>query len=109
VEGIVISRIWFGWTSRANADAYEHLLRDEIFPGILARSIAGLRSIELLKRNCDGEVEFATMMRFDSLDAVRSFAGQDYETAVVPPKAHALLSRFDTASRHYEVIDLRRA
>jgi hypothetical protein len=91
----LIARIWFGSASRANADAYERLLRNEILPGIRARSIAGLRSIELLRRSVADEEEFVTIMRFDSLDAVKVFAGQSYETAVVPPQARSLLSRFD--------------
>jgi heme-degrading monooxygenase HmoA len=79
------------------------LLRTEIFPGILARSIAGFRRIELLRAPAGEEVEFVTVIWFDSLDAVKAFAGPDYEAAVVPPKARAVLSRFDASSRHYEV------
>ena len=105
----MISRIWHGWTSHANADAYERLLRAEIFPGIVGRAIPGFHSIELLRRADGDEVEFVTIMHFDSFDAVRDFAGANYESAVVPPKARALLSRFNAASRHYEVIDVRRA
>ncbi|HEY6382764.1 MAG TPA: antibiotic biosynthesis monooxygenase [Pseudolabrys sp.] len=99
----MIVRIWHGWTSPQNADVYEALLRTEIFPGILARSIAGFRRIELLRAPAGEEVEFVTVMWFDSLEAVKAFAGPDYETAVVPPKARAVLSRFDASSRHYEV------
>ncbi|MEZ5889504.1 MAG: antibiotic biosynthesis monooxygenase [Xanthobacteraceae bacterium] len=108
-EAILIARIWFGWASRANADAYEHLLRNEILPGIRSRSIAGLRSIELLRRSGADEEEFVTIMRFDSLDAVKAFAGESYETAVVPPRARSLLSRFEATSRHYHVIENRGA
>ena len=100
----MIVRIWHGWTSRANADAYEHLLREEIFAGIRDRQISGFRDIQLLRRALPDGVEFVTIMRFDSLDAVREFAGADYEQAVVPPKARALLSRFDERSVHYELI-----
>jgi heme-degrading monooxygenase HmoA len=91
----MIARIWYGWTDPQNADAYEALLKTEIFSGILARSIDGFRRIELLRAPAAEEVEFATVMWFDSLEAVKSFAGTDYETAVVPPKARALLKRFD--------------
>lgn len=101
----MIARMWFGWASRASADAYECLLRNEILPGIRARSIAGLQSIELLRRPVADEEEFVTVMRFDSLDAVKAFAGQSYETAVVPPQARSLLSRFEATSRHYCVIE----
>jgi heme-degrading monooxygenase HmoA len=99
----MISRIWHGWTTPANADAYETLLRNEIFEGIQSRQIAGYRGIHLLRRDLGDEVEFITIMWFDSIEAVRAFAGQDYEVAVVPSKARALLSRFDARSQHYQV------
>ena len=85
--------------------AYEKLLRTEIFSGIAKRSIQGNRGIHLLRRDVDDGVEFVTIMWFDSLDAVRAFAGEDYEAAVVPPQARQLLSRFDARSAHYQVIE----
>ena len=99
----MISRVWHGWTTPANADAYETLLKNEIFTGIQNRQIAGYRGIHLFRRNLGDEVEFFTVMWFDTIEAVRAFAGEDYEAAVVPPKARALLSRFDARSQHYEV------
>jgi hypothetical protein len=99
----MISRIWHGWTSPSNADAYESLLKTEIFVGIKDRHIAGYRGIQLFRRKSGEEVEFVTLMWFDSIDAVRVFAGEDCEVAVVPPKARTLLSRFDARSQHYEV------
>jgi hypothetical protein len=99
----MISRVWHGWTTPANADAYEALLKSEIFTGIRDRQIAGYRGIHLFRRNLGDEVEFVTVMWFDTIEAVRAFAGEDYEVAVVPPKARALLSRFDARSKHYEV------
>ena len=105
----MICRIWHGWTDPSNADAYEQLLRHEIFEGISGRRIDGFEGIDLLRRAVGEEVEFVTVMWFDSLDAVRAFAGADYEAAVVPPPARALLSRFDARSAHYEVRERRRA
>ena len=99
----MISRIWHGWATPANADAYESLLKNEIFIGRQKPQIVGYRGVQLLRRNLGDEVEFVTVMLFDSIDAVRAFAGEDYEVAVVPPKARALLSRFDERSQHYEV------
>lgn len=99
----MISRVWHGRTTPANADAYEALLKSEIFTGIKARQIAGFRRVHLFRRNLGKDVEFVTVMWFDSIEAVRAFAGEDYEVAVVPPKARALLSRFDAHSQHYEV------
>jgi heme-degrading monooxygenase HmoA len=99
----MISRIWHGWTTKSNGDVYEGLLREEIFVGIKNRHIKGFKSIQLLRREVGEEVEFITIMEFDSLDAVREFAGEDYEAAVVPPKARTVLSRFDQRSQHYEI------
>ena len=103
----MISRIWHGWTTPANADVYEGLLKEEIFVGIAGRKIEGYQGIHLLRRDVGEEVEFVTIMWFDSLDAVRVFAGDDYEVAVVPPKARAVLSHFDARSQHYEVEAVR--
>ncbi len=99
----MISRIWHGYTTHANADAYEALLKAEILPGIQNRNIADYRGIDLLRRSVGDEVEFITIMWFDSLEAIQAFAGEDYEVAVVPPKARQLLSRFDARSQHYDV------
>ena len=105
----MIGRIWHGWAVHENADSYEKLLRTEIFGGILARRIQGLGGIDLLRREADDEVEFVTIMWFDSLRDVRAFAGSDHEVAVVPPEARALLLRFDERSAHYEVRERREA
>ena len=99
----MISRIWHGWTTPANADVYEELLKEEIFAGIAARCVPGYRGIQLLRRAVGDEVEFVTIMSFDDLEAVHLFAGDDYEVAVVPAKARAILSHFDERSQHYEV------
>lgn len=89
----MVNRIWHGWTTAANTDKYETLLKEEIFVGI-----------QLLRRELSQVVEFVTIMTFDTLDAVREFAGDDYEVAVVPPKAREVLARFDERSQHYEII-----
>ena len=102
----MIARLWRGYTRPADADAYEQLLRQEIFRGIASRAIPGYRGIELFRRAAAEEVEFITLMRFDSLDAVRAFAGEDHEAAVVPPAARALLVRYDPRSAHYEVREI---
>ena len=112
---MAICRIWRGTTKRGNADAYERLLRHEIFAGIAAQGIAGFQGIELLRSDVSDkngetdEVEFVTLMWFDSLEAVREFAGPDYQAAVVPPAARLLLSRFDQRSAHYQVRERRGA
>jgi heme-degrading monooxygenase HmoA len=86
----------------ATPNRYEALLKEEIFVGIQNRRIPGFKSIQLLRRQIGDEVEFVTIMVFDSLDAVREFAGEDYEAAVVPEKARAVLSHFDERSQDYE-------
>jgi len=99
----MISRVWYGYTTHENADAYESLLKKEIFNDIGKRKIEGYKGIHLLRRKLEDEEEFITIMWFDSIESVRSFAGEDYETAVVPPKARKLLTRFDDRSKHYDV------
>ena len=99
----MISRIWHGWSTHQNADRYEALLKEEIFIGIQNRHIRGFKDIQLLRRQAEEEIEFITIMRFDSLESVREVAGQDYEQAVVPEKARAILSPFDERSQHYEI------
>lgn len=99
----MISRIWHGYTTPENADTYEALLKGEIIVGIKDRHIPGFREIQVYRRELGNEVEFVTVMWFDTLDAVRAFAGEDYEAAYVPEKARAILSRFDKRSQHYEV------
>ena len=101
----MISRVWHGWTSRDNADAYEELLRKEIFTTIENLSIPGYHGIHLLRRDIDDGVEFVTIVWFDTIDAVIAFAGEEYEIAVVPPEARLLLSRFDERSAHYQIIE----
>lgn len=105
----MICRLWHGWTTAANADAYESLLRREVFAGIVARQFAGFQGIDLVRRDGPGEVEFVTIMWFTTMEAVREFAGEDCEVAVVPPPARKLLVRFDDRSAHYDVVERRRA
>jgi antibiotic biosynthesis monooxygenase (ABM) superfamily enzyme len=100
----VIYRIWHGWTTPENADAYQRIVQDEVFETIAGKKIPGYQGIDLLRRRAGEEVEFVTIMRFDSLDSVKAFVGEDYETAFVPPQARAVLKRFDARSQHYDHI-----
>jgi len=99
----MITRIWHGWTVPENADTYEDLLRTEILPGIAQKGIPGYRGAHLLRRELADEVEFITMLWFDSLDSVRDFMGKDYEVAYVPESARKVLARFDERSQHYDM------
>jgi heme-degrading monooxygenase HmoA len=99
----MITRIWHGWTTPGNADTYENLLRAEILPGIAQKEIRGYRGAHLLRRELEDEVEFITVLWFDSLDSVRDFMGEDYEVAYVPETAREVLARFDERSQHYDL------
>jgi heme-degrading monooxygenase HmoA len=100
----VIARIWRGWTTPENADAYQRIVSQEVLPGIAARNLDGYHGAYLLRRRLDDEVEFATILLFDTLEQVRAFAGDDYEAAYVPPRARAVLARFDQRSAHYDTL-----
>ena len=104
---MAVKRIWHGWTTHENADAYQSLLQSEVFPGIEAKDIPGYRKIELLRRNLDKEVEFITIMTFESLQNVIDFQGPDYEQAYVPDAAQKVLKRWDKTSAHYHVEEAR--
>lgn len=99
----MIFRIWHGWTRPENADTYESLLKQEIFPEIASKNVSGYRGIHLLRRQSGDEVEFLTIMQFDSLESVKQFAGEEYEKSYLPEKARKVLSRHDGQSQHYEV------
>ena len=107
MSGVMICRVWRGWTTKANAEAYEGIVRGEVIPGIEARRIPGFRAIDLIRRERDQDVEFMTLMWFDTLDAVKDFMGKDYEAAHVPAQAQAVLADFDRRSAHYVVLDRR--
>lgn len=100
----MVGRIWHGWTEPENADKYEKLLKEEIFPGIAAKKVPGYKEIHLFRGPINNnQVEFITIMWFDSWEAVKQFAGEDYQRAYVPPKAREVLARFDERSQHYEI------
>jgi hypothetical protein len=97
----MIVRHWRGWTAPKNADAYEHLLRNTVLPGL--RQLSGYRGGYILRRDAGEEVEFVVLNFFDSLDAVRRLAGENYTVAVFEPEARVLLSRIEPVANHYEV------
>ena len=103
----MIARIWHGWTKPQNAKTYEELLRNEIFSSIAQRNIRGYQGAEMFIRDDDDEVEFVTLLRFDSMEGVKEFAGENRSKPVIYPKAEALLTRMDERSRHYRVASPR--
>lgn len=97
----MIARVWRGWTKAEDADEYEKLLREVVYPGL--RALAGYRDGYILRHNGEPETEFVTVNLFESLEAVKAFAGPDYETPVFEPEARRLLSRVEPIARHYDV------
>jgi heme-degrading monooxygenase HmoA len=97
----MIARVWHGYTKPEHADAYEAMLKPEPLPGISRAE--GYRGSYLLRRNLDGEVEFITILLWDSIDAIHAVAGSDYETAVIPEQRRKYLSRYDPKAAHYDV------
>ena len=120
----MISRVWHGWTTHANAETYHQLLRTEVLPGIAAKQVPGYHGAHLLRREHEDEVEFITLLWFDSLDSVRAFVGEDYEPALMLARVGNVLvarlanapvipfdvarpvadMRFDARSQHYDTL-----
>ncbi len=101
----MIARVWHGYAKPDHADAYEAMLKPELLPGI--SKVKGFRGSYLLRRELGAEVEFITIMLWDSIDAIRAVAGSDYETAVVPEERRRHLLRYDAKSAHYEVASVQ--
>lgn len=97
----MIARVWRGWTKAEDADTYEHLLRGVVYPGL--KNIAGYISGSILRQDHGEETEFVTINLFESLDAVKAFAGEAYDVPVFEPEARRLLSKVEPIARHYDV------
>jgi heme-degrading monooxygenase HmoA len=97
----MIARVWHGYTKPEHADAYEAMLKPELLPGI--SKVKGYRGSYLLRREMGAEVEFITILLWDSIDSIRAVAGADYETAVIPEERRQHLSRYDAKAAHYEI------
>lgn len=102
----MIARVWHGWARPADADAYESHLKPELLPGL--SKVKGFAGSHLLRRQAGDEVEFITIIFWDSIDAIRSVAGPDYETAVIPEERKKYLKRFDAKAAHYEVVSTQK-
>ena len=97
----MIARIWHGYTKPEHADAFEAMLKPELLPGI--SKAKGYRGSYLLRRAKGKEVEFITILLFESLDDIRAVAGADYEKSIIPEERRKYLSRHDDRAAHYEV------
>lgn len=104
---MAIKRIWHGWTTKENADKYHNILSKEVLPGIEAKNIPGYNQIEVLRIDLEDEVEFVTIMTFESLKNVIDFQGENYKRCYVPDAAQKVLKRWDQESIHYELIETR--
>lgn len=105
---MAIKRIWHGWTTKENADKYQNILNKEVLPGIEAKNIPGYRKIEVLRNELETEVEFITIMTFESLQNVIDFQGEDYKRCYVPDVAQKVLKQWDEESTHYDLIETRK-
>ncbi len=98
----MIARLWHGFTKPEHADAYAAMLQPELLPGI--SQVRGYRGSFLLRRDGEAEVEFITIILWDSVDAIRAVAGPDYEVALIPEERRRYLSRYDRRATHFEVV-----
>ncbi|MFC3476329.1 hypothetical protein [Halobacterium litoreum] len=98
----VIARVWRGWTEPSDADEYEAFVTETVFADARGE-IPSLVDFEVWRRDAGDEVAFVTVARFESWDGVEAFAGEEYESAHVPDRAAALLSRYESTVTHYEV------
>jgi hypothetical protein len=103
-ESKIITRIWRGWTLKQNADEFEKILTGEAIPAIEINRPEGCLSIQLLKRETEGHVEFTTVMQFNSIAAIKAFAGEDFEAAHIDPKVKRLLLRYDERVAHHQTL-----
>ncbi|MES0879997.1 antibiotic biosynthesis monooxygenase [Roseibium sp. SCP14] len=105
----MIKRIWHGWTTSENADTYFEVLTTSVIPGIEAKQIPGYLGIEVLRRDLEDEVEFMTIMSFQSLENIIAFQGPDYERCYVPDEAQKVLKRWNQTAAHFEQRTTRKA
>ena len=97
-----IIRTWKGWTTIENAPVYEDMLINEVFPVVKKKGVVGLEKVSISVQNKKDEVEFFLILQFDSMDAVKSFAGDNYEIAYIPDNAQRVLLRYEKTAQHYE-------
>jgi heme-degrading monooxygenase HmoA len=101
----VIARIWRGWTTLEDANGYEGHLKPELLPGL--NKVAGFRGSYLLRKIEKDEVEFVTIILWDSIAALQAVTGKDYEQAVIPEERKKYLKRFEEKASHFEVVAAR--
>lgn len=100
----MIARIWHGYTKPEHADPYEATLKPELLPGM--NKVPGFKGSFLLRRAAGDEIEFITIMIWDSLDAIRAVGGPNYEAAIIPEDRLKYLAHFDPKAAHYEIASI---
>lgn len=98
-----IIRTWRGWTTKENAPIYENMLINEVFPTVKKNGVTGLEKVSISTKVINDEVAFFLVLQFDSLDSVKSFAGENYKNAYIPENAKQVLKRYDKVAEHYEL------
>lgn len=98
-----IIRTWKGWTTKQNAPIYENMLINEVFPTVKKNGVTGLEKVSISIKHNEEDVEFFLVLQFDSLESVKAFAGENYETAYIPENAKQVLSRYNKTADHYEL------
>jgi hypothetical protein len=96
-----IIRTWKGWTTLEKAPIYEDMLINEVFPAVKRKGVAGLEKVTISTMEKNDEMEFFLVLQFDSLAAVKMFAGADYEKAYIPDNAKRVLKRYDLTAQHF--------
>jgi heme-degrading monooxygenase HmoA len=99
----MIARHWRGVARREYADAYIEHLQSQTLPQLV--QLPGFHDASILRRDVPEGVEFLVVTVWKSLDAIRSFAGNDPQSAVVPVKVQQMMIEYDRRARHYEVVD----
>jgi heme-degrading monooxygenase HmoA len=101
----MISRHWKGIVKKGSADAYIAHLERETFPSL--RRLPGFVDASILRRETDDGSEFQIVTVWQSLDAIRAFAGHDVSAAVVPDAAQRLMATYDRVVVHYEIVEVK--
>ena len=97
----MISRHWGGVIKIEHTENYMQHLREVLFPKL--SSITGFRNASILRRDTDGAVEFLIITNWESMEAIRKFAGESPHLAVVPEEVQRMTLHYDREVRHYEV------
>ena len=100
----MIARLWHGATKPEDADTYEAMLKPELLPGV--GKLKGYEGSYLLRRETGDEIEFITLLLWDSIESLKAITGPDYEVSMIPEVRRKYLARHDAIAAHYEVVSI---